>query len=490
MRDTDSNPPAPGGYRELLRIAYPLVVSMASFTLMQFADRVFLARYSAAAIQAALPAGILSFTLISFFHALAGYTSAFVAQYHGADDRAGCARATAQGVWLALVSTPLIWALLPLGSALLSAAGHAPDVLAEELTYYRILMAGGFLVPLVGALSGFFNGRGDTRTTMIGTVAGNVVNLVLDYAMIFGRLGFPRRGIAGAAWATVIGTAVTALYLAAMYFAPRPRAEYGTDRRWAPERALLWRMLKFGTPAAAHLLLDIGSFTVFVLLTGRLSGIPLAASNIAISINNVAFQPLLGLSMAASVLVGQYQGRGDSATAERAGWTALRTGWIYMAAVGLTYALLPGVYLRLFSDGENLDPEALGRVARPLLWMMAAWGMFDTINIVLIGALRGAGDTRFSMIYSVAMAWLIWVPGEFALVRWLDFRRAAGRALPEWMGDGMALLWGWMTIFVVLLCVGFLWRFKSGRWKGIRLIEPAPVLLPPRTGADALTTVE
>ncbi len=483
--NTPENTAIPGGYRELLRIAYPLILSMASFTLMQFADRIFLAHYSAAAIQAALPAGILSFTLISFFHALAGYAGAFVSQYHGAGDRAGCARATAQGLWIAVASAPLIWALVPVGTWIMRVAGHAPEVLAEEIVYYRILMAGGFLIPVVGALSGFFNGRSDTRTTMIGTVAGNLVNLALDYAMIFGRWGFPRMGIAGAAWATVAGSLTTAVYLALRYFDPHLHPDYAVRKHWAPDVRHLGRILRFGTPAAVHLLLDIGSFTVFVMLTGRLSGLPLAASNIAISINNVAFQPLLGLSMAASVLVGQYQGRGDSATAERAGWTSLKTGWLYMAAVGLTYAVLPNFYLRLFIGGENLDPDALCRVARPLLWMMAAWGMFDTVNIVLIGALRGAGDTRFSMVYSTAMAWLFWIPGEVALLLWLAARRRADMPLPEWTGDGMALLWGWMTLYVVVLSGGFFLRFRSGQWKSIHLIEPAPVLLPPRTGADA-----
>jgi len=480
--------PTPGGYRELLRIAYPLIVSTASFTLMQFADRIFLARFSPEAIQAALPAGILAFTLISFFHALAGYASAFVSQYHGAGDAAGCVRATAQALWLSLASAPFIWLLVPVGRWAMAQAGHAPAVLAEEIVYFRILMWGGFAVCLVGALSGFFNGRGDTRTTMVATVAGNLVNLALDYAMIFGRWGFPRLGIAGAAWATVIGTLVTAAILAARFRAGLSGWERRRPGLPGLDRALFVRLLRFGTPAALHLLLDIGSFAVFVLLTGRLSGLPLAASNIAISVNNVAFQPLLGLNLAASILVGQYQGRRDSATAERAGWTALKTGWIYMAAIGLTYALLPDLYLRLFSGGDGgLDREALGRVARPLMLMMAAWGMFDTVNIVLIGALRGAGDTRFSMFYSVAMAWLFWIPGEVALVLWLRGRAAT---LPEWMGEGIALLWGWMTVFVIVLCFGFLWRFRSGRWKRIRLIEPGPVVLPPRAGGDALTVAE
>lgn len=123
----------PGGYREVLRIAYPLIISTGSFSLMQFVDRVFLARHSMVSIQAALPAGLLSFTLICAFMALAGYANTFVAQYHGRGDPEGCSRATAQGVWLSMLSWPLILLLVPLGRFLLQNAGHAPDVLAQEL---------------------------------------------------------------------------------------------------------------------------------------------------------------------------------------------------------------------------------------------------------------------------------------------------------------------------------------------------------------------
>ena len=111
---TDATP-RPGGYREMLRVAYPLLLSMGTFTIMQFTDRIFLAHYSSVAIQAALPAGILSFTLICFFHALAGYAGTFVAQYHGAGQPEGCVRATAQGIWMSLFSWPAIVALIPAG---------------------------------------------------------------------------------------------------------------------------------------------------------------------------------------------------------------------------------------------------------------------------------------------------------------------------------------------------------------------------------------
>ncbi len=458
-------PHTPGGYREVLRMAYPLIISTASFSVMQFVDRVFLAQYSAISIQAALPAGLLAFTLCSGFMAVAGYANTFVAQYHGSGNPRGCSRSTAQGLWLALFAWPIILALIPFGRWLLHLAGHPAEVLAEELDYYTILMAGGVSIPLGAAISSFFTGRGDTLTNMYAQVAGNVVNIVLDWVMIFGLWGFPEMGIRGAAIATVIAGFVPPAILFAVYWAPRTHAMFHTRDTWRLQRPLLMRLLRFGTPAGLHLFLDVASFSIFVLMTGHLGALSLAVSNIALSVNTLAFMPLLGISIAASTLVGQYQGRGQSHIAERAAWTSLKVGLMYMGFMALTYLAFPHYYFLLFSErgggGFTLD-ELLG-IGRWLLILMATWGLLDTINLVLAGALKGAGDTRFVMWYSIAMAWGFFVPGE-----WLVIYVFKG---------GILHAWAFLAFTIMLISGGFYWRFKSGVWKSIDLLDrqtPAP----------------
>ncbi len=473
MNDSDPRPAEePGGYREVLRIAYPLIISTASFSLMQFVDRVFLARYSAVSIQAALPAGLLAFTLCSAFMALAGYANTFVAQYHGSGNPDGCSRSTAQGVWVSLVSWPLILALIPAGRFLLRAAGHPPEVLAEELDYLTILMAGGVSIPLGAAISSFFTGRGDTLTNMYAQVAGNGVNILLDWLLIFGRWGFPELGIRGAAIGTVIAGIVPSLLLAAVYLSPRPAAAYGTRRHWRLDPALFRRHLRFGAPAGLHLFLDVASFSVFVLMTGRLGSLSLAVSNIALSINSLAFMPLIGISIAASTLVGQYLGRREPAIAERAGWTALKVGLYYMCFMAATYLALPRAYFTLFAErgggGFALD-ELLG-VGRWLLMLMAMWGLLDTINLVLAGALKGAGDTRFVMWYSILMAWGIFVPGA-----WL--------VMNVWDG-GILAAWAFLAFTIMLISGGFYWRFRGGAWKRIDLLDRQAPLPPANVGQE------
>ena len=447
------------------RIAVPLILSMASYTVMQFVDRVFLAQYSSVAIQAALPAGILAHTLVCFFQALAGFAGTFTAHYHGAREPGQCVCTTVQGLWLALASWPLILLLMPLGLWAFAVSGHAPEVVAAERVYFLILMAGGVVVPLNAAVGGYFMGIGRTKVNMFANAAGCMLNIFLNYVMIFGHFGFPEMGIAGAAYATLISGFATYLIHMVVFMTDGQVRRYAlraieTGRRlaaWGPESRLLSRIVRFGAPSGFQLLMDIGSFALFVMLTGRLGEMALAASNIALSINNLAFAPLLGFGMAASTVVGQHQGARNAAAAQRAGYTGLKMGLLYMCVIGLTFVLFPRGYFELFrSRDAAFSTEELLGLGRTMLILMTVWGLFDTVSIVLSGALKGAGDTRFVMFYMILGGWLCLVPGAFVLMM---------------RGHGILDLWFWLAFYVCVLAAGFWWRWHKGRWKAIRLID-------------------
>lgn len=452
-------PSLPGGYREVLRVAAPIIITMASFTLMQFCDRIFLARHGSVSLRAALPAGILALTLTMFFQTLAGYAGTFVAQYHGAGRKMECSRMTAQGIWLGVLTWPLGVALIPAGSRLLSMAGHPADVLAAEKTYLAILMLGCGFWSVNNAVSGFFSGRGDTRTPMRASLAANLLNIGLDYVLIFGKWGFPAWGIAGAAAATVISSAVGLWILLGLYLQPRFRREYNIAGAWRMEWRLMQPLLRYGVPAAVNALQDIGAFSLFVILLGRLPPMDMAASNIAFSINNVAFMPLLGMGMAATIVVGQHQGARHPELAERAARSALKLAWLYMGAVALTFLLFPRAYFSLFTGAGAgmVRLEDVLETGRSLMVMMALWGMLDAVNLVIGGALKGAGDTRFVLLYSALASWLVWIPGTaLVLLRW---------------NGGLIEAWLWLTAFVFLLAGGFWIRFRRGGWKAIEMIR-------------------
>lgn len=447
----------PGGYAEMWRIAGPLILSMGSYTIMQFCDRVFLSRYSSVSIQAALPAGILAHTLVCFFQSLCGYSSTFTAQYYGAGEWKRCVESTFQGLWLALVSWPFILMLIPVGLWLMGVTAHSAAVLAEEKPYFTILMAGGVLLPLNAVLGGFFVGVGRTRINLLANFIGCSLNVLLNYIFIFGKWGAPEMGIHGAAYATVISAGLTAVIQWVIFVNTRAVKQYKLRELLGVNVPLMQRIVHFGSQSGLHLLMEIGSFSIFIMLTGKLGSLALAASNIAFSINNLAFSPLLGFGLAASTLVAQHKGAGNQSAAARSGMAATKMALIYMIVIGSTFLLLPRFYFGLFSPKDaTFTAQELLSVGRVMLVIMTCWGIFDAVTIVLGDALKGAGDTRFVLLFLSLSGWVLMVPGTILLLHY---------------NYGIIALWSWLAAYILLAAIGTAWRWHSGKWKNIQVIE-------------------
>ena len=254
---------APGGYREFLVIAFPMILSTASWSIQHFVDRVFLTWYSTDALAASLPAALTNFVFVSLFLGMAGYVNTFVAQYSGAHRLERVGPAVWQGVYLALLSGLL--ALIPafFSGPLFGFVGHAPAIRAEEIEYFRILCYGTGPQVAATAFSCFFSGRGETWIVLGVNVMAIGVNIVLDYGLIFGHWGLPALGISGAAWATNIGLVIAAVVFALLFLRRQYREEYATWRGWRPDLELLARLVRFGGPNGISFMLDIMVETLF-----------------------------------------------------------------------------------------------------------------------------------------------------------------------------------------------------------------------------------
>lgn len=446
-----------GSFAECISVAWPLVLAMAGNALMMFADRLFLARYSAVSIQAALPAGLMAFMAIAFLQNVVAYSGTFVAQYAGAGSRAACARAMGQGVWLSVLCVPVLLATIPLGNWFFAWAGHAPEVVAEERAYYLTLVMGNLALPFASALAGFFTGQGFTRLVMTANLIGNGVNVALDPVFIWGWGPIPEMGIAGAGIATALSQYLLLGILAVAIFRER---HLSTPRRrrvafaWKQEAVL--RIARFGLPSGGHVLLDVSTFTVFVFVTGRMDALSFSASNIAFSINHLIFAPLMGVGMAGTILTGQRMGNEDPDGAARAGRNCLLLGWGYILLCAGVLACFHEPVLRLFFPNEApFSYAAYLALGRKLMTIFLAWAFFDTMNIVLGGALKGAGDTRFVMCWVAGSALFLWMPALFGFY-------AAGFSI--------VTLWLTMLGYVILAGCGLSFRFLRGKWKAIRLI--------------------
>jgi len=448
---------APDSYRGIIAISLPIIAGMAGRTIMMFCDRLFLAHHSQLELQASLPAGILSFTLLSILFGTVSYSSTFVSQYFGAGDREGCSRSLAQGLYLTMFSAPILAAITIPGSMLLNLSGHAPEVLALEQTYFRILMLSASGPVFTAAASSFWNGRGKTVPAMVAVLIGAGINIVLDYVMIFGKLGFPEMGIKGAAIATAISSFIPGAILTVAAYTGRSARNYRTRENFKFSWPLTKRILKFGFPAGLHIFMDVASFTIFIFIAGRLGVVDFTANNLAFSVNNLAFNPLLGFSFATTVIVGRCIGMGSTDMAIRATRRTLLLSLCYFVPLAATFVLFPGFYTKLFfSPDSACTIEELSSTAGKLLAIVAAWGVFDAVNLMYGGALRGAGDTRFVVWVSGLLGWLFWIPG----ILYLYVVRHSG----------IVELWLFTSFYVALVALFFFFRFRTGKWKKIDLL--------------------
>jgi len=455
-----------GGYREVLVVAIPLVLSTATWSVQHFVDRMFLSWYSPEAIAAAMPAGMLYFSLVSIFMGTAGYATTFVAQYYGAGRYHRIGPALWQGVYISLLGGLVLLGAIPFAGPVFKLVGHSPLVQQNEVTYFEILCLGGGAYIASYALSGFFSGRGKTWPVMWVNVFTTLVNLVLDYALIFGHWGFPVMGIRGAAIATVAAGGFSVLVFFALLSSKKIDNTYHTLRGWRLQKDLLLRLLRFGFPSGVQFFLEMAGFTGFVLVVGRLGTASLAATNIAFNINTLAFMPMIGCGIAISVLVGQYLGADKPDLAQSAAYSGFHMTFAYMVSIAAAYVLVPDVFVAPFA--LQADPQGFGEIYRysvVLLRFVAVYSIFDTMNIIFCSAIKGAGDTRYVMSVTVALSlFVLIVPVYLAVVVF---------------ESGLLVAWVFATAYVTLLGVIFFLRFHGGKWKAMRVIEQrVPVAKP------------
>ena len=454
-----------GGPKEVLKIAFPLILSTSAMTLQMFVDRVFLMWYDRDAMSAAFQGGILSFVFFSFFLGTATYANTFVSQYDGANMKKRIGPAIWQSVYFSVFAGLIMAAIAFFDRQIISFVGHPQKIAGFELIYFRILMVGAMPGLIDASLSCFLTGRGKTWAVFWVNITGTAVNIVLDYAMIFGKLGFPEWGVGGAAIATVISNVTGCVIYFVIFLLSANRKNYGTSF-FKPDFNLFGRLMKFGLPSGMQFMLDILGFTFFVIFIGRIDPVSFAASSIALNINTLAFMPMIGFGMATTVLVGRALGADKPQIAQKATITAAYITFAYMAVVSIGYLFLPQIFMIPYKFQASAEQfEALQPIVASLLCFVAFYSLFDTGNIIFAGALKGAGDTRFVMYISVFFNWLLMVIPSWAAVTFLHGR---ARLYGAWLG---------LTAYVCVLAILFLLRFLAGKWKTMRVIEKSPVLV-------------
>ncbi|MBI9015752.1 MAG: MATE family efflux transporter [Phycisphaerae bacterium] len=447
----------PVGYKKILLLAMPLIVSSGSHSIQMFVDRIFLAKLDPNMMSGSVMAGITNWTILSLFVGVASYTNTFVAQYHGAKKYNQIGIAIWQGIFFATFAGLFMVGVSFLSEDIFAFMKHDEKIIPHEIMYFRILTLGAWPMLLSNSLSCFFSGRGKTRVIMITTLIGTTLNVILDYILIFGKFGFPQMGIKGAGIATVAAAVLMSVIYICLVFNSKYRQKYNILPKKYFDRDIFTRLMRFGFPSGLQNTLDMISFMTFGLYVGRLGDVKMNAHMLALQVNLLAFLPMIGMSIAVATLVGQSLGSNDPKKAQTITWRAAQMSFTYMTLLAISFCIIPDLYLNLFKSERNADIFAeMLPIARQLLIFAALISIFDTGSIIMGGALRGAGDTRFVMWMSVAIHWgLLLIPS----------------IIINACGGGLYHYWAFFTLTVCVLAIAFLWRFNNGKWKTMRVIE-------------------
>ena len=447
----------PGSIPEMIAVALPMVVSFSCDTFMTFTDRLFLSKFGSELMSAAMAGGITCFMLMSFVMGLIGYNTALVAQALGAGQKHKCPQFITQALILILLAYPLIIAGRPLIFRFFQFMDIPPAQLGPQMEYFSILLPGTIFALTRHGLSAFFSGIGRTKIVMFSSIGTMIVNVAANYILIFGKFGCPEMGIKGAAFGTILGSIFGVVSLLIVYLSPKSRKEFATDHSWEFNLTAMKKLLRFGTPSGIEMFLNILAFDLLIMTFHAAGLVTAAAATIVFNWDMVSFVPLLGVEIGVTSLVGRYMGARDTQTAHTATLSGLKLGMAYSMIALIFFAGFPGLLVDVFR------PEASAGIfyeARPLaitlVRLASIYVLVQAMIAVFVGALRGAGDTLWTMCFTVAVHWIL-VPVLYVSMNY--FKLPPEKA--------------WLILILTFVSLaGIIYaRYRGGKWKNIQVID-------------------
>lgn len=466
-RDQLTSGPPPVGFFEwwrsdwgpgpLLALALPLIMSTGFMSIMLFEDRTLLYYWDKDSAPAAMGAGSFYWTLMTLPNGMLSYLSTFVAQYMGAGRPERVVVAYRHALRLAWLGVPFlilafIFAWLPFWYF-----GHSETLQHLETTYLRALIVGGIAVLFYSAQSGLMTGLGYTRWVLLVDFISTIVNLVLAWLLIFGMGIMPGLGVFGAGLATCIAFW---LKLPIAHYLIRSRPELRSASRseqptpWEP--AMMKRLITYGAPAGLQMLSEAAAFTIIMLQVGRLGGMQMTATTLALNLNVLAFVPMIGLGIGVGVLVGRHVLERRVDLAQRTVTCALWTSIVYTGACAILLGFFSEYVTRVYTVGSHERFDEIKPLLMPLLQIIAFYCVLDGFQIVFVGAIKGAGDTWFVLLGTALLGF-----GSVAVGLLFEF----------FVGSSLLLWWYVIAGWVAGMAIVFGLRYWQGKWKRMQVIE-------------------
>jgi MATE family multidrug resistance protein len=444
-----------------------MVVAHISFTVMQFVDRFMVSRLGTEALAAVLPAGYVGFLPAAFAIGVMTSVNTFVSQSLGRGDRRACSNYCWQAIYMGLAYSLVVVVILrPAAPTIFKMLGHEPAVAALEVTYLRIMLYVQVLAVFVWASSQFFMGVHRPVIMMYSAICGQVVNVAANYVLIFGKLGFPAMGIAGAAWGTFVGIAAGSAIRMAVFLSSDVNATFESRHSLKINFARMADLLKVGFPAGIGLMVNIALWGVILFaMVGRFGKDALAATSAVLSCVNVSVMPVVGLGTALTAAVGKAIGEGKKDVAIKQTSVSLRIALVYMGLIGLCLLVFRNGIMAFWSSDD-----AVTSIGARIIVLAAIYQVFDAATLIYNGSLRGAGDTLWLAAVSAFGAVVVLGIGSMCIIRLFP-------------GLGALAPWTGATLSIITVGLANRWRFKTNRWMRIDLFKGGGAGVPIRDGA-------
>lgn len=435
--------------RELLRLSLPMVVSQGAFAAMVFTDRLFMSYIDAAHIAAALGGGVASFVCFSLFMGVITYGNALVAQYYGTGAPQKCPVVMTQGVLIALGSAPVLLALAYYGVAAFEVMGHDPAQVPLEQVYFQVLMAGSLFTLIKASLASYFSGIGRTRVVMVADLLGAGLNVPLSWMLIFGKFGLPEMGIAGAGLGTIVATVFSIGIFLAFYLSRGHRLQFNVVASLRFDRGIMRRYLRLGMPSGLESFMNIATFNLFLLLFQSYGVVQGAAMAIVFNWDFLSFIPMIGLNIGVMSLIGRFVGAGDMGRTNQVISSGFIVAFSYSGMLAIIFLVFRAQLVDVFDTNEAIFAD-VRVLANHMMIGLVTYMLADATILISGGALRGAGDTRWIMITSTSVHWLMLVAQYFVIVVY---------------GYGPRVSWWVFVAMLLVLAMLYLGRLLGGTWR-------------------------
>lgn len=437
--------------REVWKLAWPIIISQASMSLLALVDMYFMGWIGPEAQAAVGFGGPAIFSILSLFFGLFSGLTTFVSQYFGAKRYADCGKMLYHMLYLAVGIGVLCAVFInPFVEFLLVQTGTNPEIFDSAMAYVSVRMWVCPIMFVAFTLISFLRGIGDMKTPAIVSSLIVLANIPLTYIFAFGLGPIPAFGVAGAAIGTVISQGIEVLMYGCVVFGRKNAPKYMTRKFVQPELCEYKNICRIALPVGVCWAIENWGWMIYGLYITRLPKEQSAANGIVQVFMNAAWMPGLAISIATTTLVGQYMGAGNVKSAMKSANYAILMAMGCLVSLGIIMFLLRYPIAESFSDDAGVID-----VTVKLFYFVVVYQVFDAAGVTTSGALRGAGDTRFPMIISFVCIWGVMLPLMFGLDKFFEL--------------GIYGAWAAASTCIIVCGIFYYIRFKRGKWKQMHI---------------------